>query len=253
MTFESPLGLDRLQGMTVAITGSSGGIGEATARALAALGAAVVLGARRRDRLERLAADIRATGGSATPVVTDVRRREDLEALVATAVAEHGRLDVMVNNAGIGPIGPMVDLRVEDWDEMIDVNLRGALYGIAAVLPHFQAQGSGHIVNVISTAGIQISPTMAVYAGTKNALRTAAEALRQENVPGLRVTSISPGFVDTDFADSMTDPAVRSQVRAAATEMGLSPQAVAQAIVYAVSQPAEVEIGELVLRPTVQG
>ncbi len=241
-----------LDGTVVAVTGASGGIGAATARAVARRGGVVVVAARRERELQSLAAEIHEAGGTASYVVCDVGSREDLVRLVATAVEVHGHLDVLVNNAGIAPISPMADLRVADWEDMIDINLRGPLFGIAAALPHFASRGQGHIVNVVSTAGIQISPTMAVYAGTKNALRTVTEGLRTENVPGLRVTAISPGFVDTGLSSSMTDPDLRAQVARAGAEMGISAAAVAEAIVYAITQPPEVEVGELVLRPTAQ-
>ena len=189
------------RGKVVAITGASGGIGEATALMLAERGAKVVLGARRAVRLEALAARIAAAGGEAATAATDVTQRADLENLVALAMQRFGRLDVLVSNAGIGPISPFDDLKVEDWEAMIDVNIKGVLYGIAAALPLFRRQGSGHFVHVISTAGIRIVPLQGVYAATKNAVRTLTEALRQEAGETLRVTSVSPGFVHTDFAE----------------------------------------------------
>lgn len=177
----------------VAITGASSGIGEATARLLAERGAAVVLGARRTERLDLLAASIREAGGRAITCATDVTRRADLERLVGTAVDEFGQLDVLVSNAGIAKTGPMSDLDVDGWSAMIDVNLRGVLYGVAAALPIFRRQGRGHLVTTISTAGLKIVPTQAVYAGTKNAVRTLLEGLRQESTDGvLRTTSVSP-------------------------------------------------------------
>jgi len=179
---------NRLEGKVVAITGASSGIGEAMALLLAERGAKVVLGARRSDRLKALADRIAAAGGEAAYAQTDVKRRDDLSNLVKLACEQYGKLDVLVSNAGIAPISPLDELRVEDWEEMIDVNLKGFLYGIAAALPVFRKQGFGHFVNVISTAGLQIIPTMAVYAGTKNAVRTIAEALRQEAGDKLRVT-----------------------------------------------------------------
>jgi NADP-dependent 3-hydroxy acid dehydrogenase YdfG len=179
----------------VAITGASSGIGEATALLLAELGAKLALGARRADRLEALAYRIAKTGGEAVYAPTDVKRRDDLANLIKFACERFGKLDVLVNNAGIAPISLLDELRVDDWEEMIDINLRGVLYGIAAALPVFRRQGFGHFVNVSSTAGIQITPTMAVYAATKNAMRTITEALRQEAGDKLRVTGVSPGFV----------------------------------------------------------
>src|SRR6266851_6122078 len=174
------------EGKVVVITGASSGIGEATALLLAERGAKVVLGARGSDRLEALAARIADAGGEAAYARTDVRRRDDLSNLVTLACERYGRVDVLVNNAGVAPISPLDELRVEDWEEMIDVNIKGVLYGIAAALPIFRKQGFGHFVNVISTAGIQVKPTMAVYAGTKNAVRTITEALRQEAGDKLR-------------------------------------------------------------------
>ena len=240
-------------GKIVAITGASSGIGAATALLLAERGAKVVLGARRGDRLSALAERITAAGGEAAVATVDVRHRADLVALVEMACTRFGRLDVLVGNAGIGPVSPLDDLRVDDWDAMIDVNLKGFLYGIAAALPVFRRQGSGHFVTVISTAGLKIVPNQAVYAGTKNAVRTICEGLRQEAGPNLRVTGVSPGFVQTDFADSMTDPVVQAQVRERMTAMAIPPAAIARAIAFAIEQPAEVDVGDIVVRPTAQG
>jgi NADP-dependent 3-hydroxy acid dehydrogenase YdfG len=236
----------------VAITGASSGIGEATALLLAERGAKVVLGARGSDRLKALATRIAATGGEAVYVVTDVKKRGDLSNLVGLAIERYGKLDVLVNNAGVAPISLLDELRVEDWEEMIDVNLKGVLYGIAAALPVFRSQDFGHFVNVISTAGIQITPTMAVYAATKNAVRTITEGLRLEAGEKLRVTGISPGFVNTNLADSMTNPEVRSQINGQMKKMAIPPAAIARAIAFAIEQPAEVDVNEIVIRPTAQ-
>lgn len=237
----------------IAITGASSGIGEATALILAERGARMVLGARRAERLEALADRIGAAGGKVIYRVTDVKKRADLEALVALACDTCGKLDVLINNAGIGPISPMDELRVEDWDEMIDVNIKGPLYGIAATLPVFRRQGFGHIVNTLSTAGIIIKPTMAVYAGTKNAMRTIAEGLRQEAGPHLRVTNVSPGFIRTDFAGSISSPAVKAGIAKSMEEMAITPDAIARAIAFAIEQPDDVDVGDIVIRPTAQG
>ena len=242
-----------LEGKVVAITGASGGIGAATALALAARGARLVLGARRTDRLEALAADIAAQGGETACCRTDVTRRADLDGLVQCAAERFGRLDVLVGNAGIGPISPLDDLRVSEWEAMVDVNIKGVLYGIAAALPVFRAQGSGHFVHVASTAGLIVRPAMAVYAGTKFAVRAISEGLRQEAGPALRVTVITPGFVHTEFVAAVGDPALRAQLEAARDAMAIPPESIARAIVFALEQPLEVDIGEIVVRPTAQG
>lgn len=241
-----------IENKVIAITGAGRGIGRATALHLAARGAKVVLGARREAEIEAVVREIEAAGGEAICKPTDVTKRDGLQALVDLACARLGRLDVLVNNAGIGPISRFDALRVADWDAMIDVNIRGVLYGIAAALPVFGRQGSGHIVNVLSTAGIKIVPTMGVYAATKNAMRTATEALRQEAGPHIRVTEVSPGFVDTDFGDAIGDPDVRAAIEKRKREFAIGPDAIARAIAFAIEQPAEVEIGSIVVRPTAQ-
>ncbi|SFB63930.1 NADP-dependent 3-hydroxy acid dehydrogenase YdfG [Rhizobium sp. NFR07] len=242
-----------IEGKVVVITGASSGIGRATAKLLAESGAFVVLGARRLQPLQAVADEILALGGRVSFKETDVRSRADLDALVSLAVQEANRLDVIVNNAGVGPISRFDDLRVEDWDLMIDVNLRGTLYGIAASLPIFARQGCGHIVNVISTAGLKIVPTMGVYAATKNAVRTATEALRQEAGPNLRVTEISPGMTATNFSDSITDPSLKSKIEDDLGAIAMPADAIARGILFAIGQPPEVDVGSIVIRPTAQG
>ncbi|MFE6633134.1 SDR family oxidoreductase [Streptomyces tendae] len=241
-----------IEGKVVAITGASGGIGEASALLLAERGAKVVLGARRPERLEDLALRIGRSGGEAAWIRTDVTRREDLAALVALARERFGRLDVLVSNAGVGLISPLDELRVEDWERMIDVNLKGVLYGIAEALPVFREQGSGHFVNIVSTAGLRISPLMSVYAGTKNAVRTVSEGLRQEAGDSLRVTVVSPGFVHTDFADGIPDAGARARTLDTRDRIAIPPQAVARAVAFAVEQPDGVDVGDIVVRPTAQ-
>jgi NADP-dependent 3-hydroxy acid dehydrogenase YdfG len=245
--------MSRITGKVVAITGASSGIGEATARVLGEHGAKVVLGARRVAQLDEIAAELRDRGGQAVVCATDVTRRDDLERLVGTAVAEFGRLDVLVSNAGISKIGPMADLDVEGWSAMIDVNLKGVLHGIAAALPVFRRQGNGHFVTTVSTAGLNIVHNMGVYAATKNAVRTVLEGLRQESTDGVvRTTAVSPGFVNTELDSSIDNATVREEIRRNMDAFGIPPEAVAEAIAFAVDQPSGVEIGEITVRPTVQ-
>ncbi|QLH20096.1 SDR family oxidoreductase [Streptomyces sp. Rer75] len=242
-----------LHGKIVAITGASGGIGEATARLLAERGAGVVLAARRSERIDAIAQDIREAGGRAATCVVDVTQAEDLHRLVSSTIDQYGRMDVLVNNAGIAPISPLADLDTASWAAMIDVNLRGMLNGVAAALPVFREQGSGHLVSIVSVAGLSVSPSMAVYAATKNAVRTVHEGLRTESTDGVvRTTAISPGYVRTDLADSMADPHIREQTRKNMDAVGIPPAAVARAVAFAIEQPDDVEIGEINVRPTVQ-
>jgi NADP-dependent 3-hydroxy acid dehydrogenase YdfG len=236
-----------MNGKVVVITGASSGIGEATALLLASRGAKLVLGARRTDRLEALASK---TG--AAYARTDVSKREDLAELVRIAQEQYGRLDVMVSNAGIAPNSRLDALQVDAWDRMIDVNLKGVLYGIAAALPVFQAQGSGHFVTTASTAAYRIVPTMAVYAATKTAVRVVAEGLRQEAGDNIRVTTISPGYIATDFGELIGDPEVRAQALALKEKIAIPADSIAQAVAYAISQPPEVDVNEIVIRPTAQ-
>lgn len=242
---------DPLHGRVVAVTGASSGIGEATARLLAARGATLVLGARRTDRLEDIAADLRAhMGAEVRTVATDVTRADDLERLVAVAMDDFGRLDALVSNAGVASLGPFADGDVAAWTSMIDVNLRGVLYGIAAALPVFLRQGRGDFVTTVSTAGLKIVPEMGVYAATKNAVRTVMEALRQESTDGaIRTTGISPGYVRTDFAA----PDDHGEIGSHMPEFAIPPEAVARAVAFALEQPLGVEIGDLTIRPTAQG
>ena len=241
-----------IENKVVAITGAASGIGEATALLLAERGAKVVLGARGSDRLEALAARIASAGGEAAYARTDVRRRNDLSDLVKLACERYGKLDVLINNAGIGPISPLDDLRVEEWEDMVDINIKGVLYGIAAALPVFRKQGFGHFVNTASTLGLIAKPNQAVYSGTKFAVRAISEGLRQEAGDKLRVTIISPGFVHTNFAKTVTKPEVKAQLGESRDKFALSPDAVARAIAFAIEQPADVDVGEIVVRPTAQ-
>ncbi|ADL44029.1 MULTISPECIES: SDR family oxidoreductase [Micromonospora] len=231
----------------VLVTGASSGIGEATALRLAAEGHAVVAGARRRERLAALAArhdNIRVRR-------LDVTGRDDVVAFVDSAVAEFGRVDVLVNNAGLMPLSRLDALLVDEWDRMIDVNVRGLLHGIAAVLPVFQRQGSGHLITVASVGAHEVVPTSAVYSATKFAAWAITEGLRLEADPSLRVTTITPGVVESELAESITDPVAREAMRKYRRN-AISPDAVARAISYAVGQPADVDVNEIIIRPTRQ-
>lgn len=237
----------------IIITGASSGLGEATARLLARSGARLVLGARRLDRLEVLVEQITAEGGQAIAVKTDVTRREDLQALAAAGVEKFGRIDVLINNAGTMPLAPINKLKVDEWDHMIDVNIKGVLYGVAAVLPHFEAQDSGHIINISSVAGIKVfSPIGSVYSATKFAVRAIAEGLRSEIGHNIRSTIISPGAVASELKHHTSDTETSAVVHDYYQANEIPAQAVARAIAYAIEQPEDVDINEIVLRPTVQ-
>ncbi len=231
----------------ILITGASSGIGEATARALAGAGMTVVLGARRTDRLERIASEITAAGGSARTHRLDVTDREDVAAFAQTALDEFGRIDVLVNNAGVMPLSPMSALKVDEWERMVDVNIKGVLWGIAAVLPTMNAQGAGHIINIASIGGLQVSPTAAVYCATKFAVRAISDGLRQEN-DRIRVTSVCPGVVESELADSISDATARREMESFRA-VALKPDAIGRAILHAIIQPADVDTTEIVVRP----
>jgi NADP-dependent 3-hydroxy acid dehydrogenase YdfG len=241
-----------IEGKVVAIMGASSGIGEATALLLAERGAKVVLGARGSERLEAFADRIVSAGGEVAYTRTDVKRREDLSNLVKLACERYGKLDVLVNNAGIGPISPLDDLRVDEWDDMIDINIKGVLYGIAAALPVFRKQGFGHFVNTASTAGHTTAPNQSVYSGTKFAVRAISEGLRQEAGDKLRVTIISPGFVRTEFVEAIANPELRARFADSRDRFAMPPDAIARAIAFAIEQPADVDVNEIVIRPTAQ-
>jgi NADP-dependent 3-hydroxy acid dehydrogenase YdfG len=241
-----------IENKVVAITGAGSGMGRATAIHLAERGARVVLGARREERIAGVAQDIRNGGGEAVHLRTDVTKREDLAALVQLALSEFGRLDVIVNNAGIGPVSRFAALRIDEWDQTIDVNVKGVLYGIAAALPVFTKQQSGHVISVVSTAGLKIVPTMGVYAASKNAVRTIMEALRQESGPNIRVTEISPGAIQTEFLDSVADEGEQARLKAWSDAIAIPAHSIARAIAFAIEQPADVDIGSIVVRPTAQ-
>ncbi|WP_410016736.1 SDR family oxidoreductase [Sodalis sp. RH24] len=245
--------MSQINGKVVIITGAGSGIGAATALLLASRGAKVVLGARRPERLAALATRIRTEGGDAACLQTDVTRRDDVARIVDLACERYGKLDVLIGNAGVGPISPLDELKVDDWEAMIDINIKGVLYGIAAALPVFRAQGFGHFVHTASTAAHRIVPTMAVYAGTKMAVRAISEGLRQEAGETLRVTVISPGMTRTDFAQTITDPAVKARIEESMNTFGIAPEAIARAIAFAIEQPADVDVGEIIVRPTAQG
>ena len=237
----------------VVITGASSGIGESTARLLAGSGAKVVLGARRTDRIGALVKDITAKGGAALGFQADVTKRSEVEALVQGAIHEHGRIDVMVNDAGIMPIAPMAALKVEEWDRMIDVNIKGLLFGVAAVLPIMQKQKQGHIINMSSVGGFKVwAPGGTVYSATKFAVRAITEGLRMEHkADNIRCTIISPGAVATELPEGSSEEDTKKNLREF-YKIAVPADSVARAIAYAIEQPAEVDVNEIVIRPTKQ-
>jgi NADP-dependent 3-hydroxy acid dehydrogenase YdfG len=243
---------NNIAGKVVVITGASSGLGEVTARHLAALGASLVLGARRKDNLDRIVSEITAAGGKAVAFATDVTVASDVNALVQGALDTFGRIDVLVNNAGLMAIAPIAQGRTDEWDRMIDINIKGVLYGIAAALPHMQKQESGHIINIASVAGLKVfAPGGTVYSGTKYAVRAITEGLRMEVGAKIRTTIISPGAVDSELKNGSSDEASSKAVKDF-YQQAIPSDSVARAIAYAIEQPAEVEINEVVLRPTCQ-
>ncbi len=244
---------NNIEGKVVVITGASSGLGQATARNLSAQGASVVLGARRADRIQSLAAELTSRGGKALAVVTDVTRRDQVERLVDSAVKTYGRIDVMINNAGLMPHSLLERLKVDEWDRMIDVNIKGVLYGIAAALPHMMRQKAGHVINVSSVAGHKVTHAGAVYCATKHAVRALSEGLRQEVKPhNIRTTVISPGAVATELPDSISEPDVSESIHKFYEMYAIPADSFARAVAFAMSQPDDVDVNEILFRPTKQ-
>lgn len=245
--------IENIKNKVVVITGASSGLGEATARMLGELGAHVVLGARRADRLQALVDEITGSGGSAQAVVTDVTELDQVKQLVDAAIQTHGRIDVMINNAGLMQQSPLESLKVDEWDTMIDVNIKGVMYGIAAALPIMKEQRGGHIINVSSVAGHKVLPPGTVYCATKHAVRAITEGLRVEVTPyNIRSTVISPGAVDTELPSHITEEGVAEAMQGFYDQVAIPADSFARAVVYAMSQPEEVDINEILFRPTRQ-
>lgn len=243
---------NNIAGKVIVITGASSGLGEATARLLCSQGATVALGARRLERIQALANELGGNGAQAIAVETDVTHCNQVKRLVDTTVQQFGRIDVLINNAGLMPHSPLERLKVSDWDRMIDVNLKGVLYGIAAALPHMQQQKSGHIINVSSVAGHKVRPGSAVYAATKTAVRVLSEGLRMEVKPyNIRTTVISPGAVATELPNSVTEPDIAENVRKI-YEIAIPAESFARAVAFAMNQPEDVDVNEILFRPTRQ-
>jgi len=242
-----------IEGKVVVITGASSGLGEATARLLSAQGASVVLGARRIDRLRGLADELSRRGGKALAVPTDVIQCDQVKRLVDAAVQTYGRIDVMINNAGLMPQALLERLKIDEWNRVIDVNIKGVLYGIAAALPHMKQQKAGHFINVSSVAGHRVGPGFAVYAATKYAVRALSEGLRQEVKPyNIRTTVISPGAVATELPNTVTDPQAAERIRKFYAEVAIPAESFARVVAFAMSQPEEVDVNEILFRPTRQ-
>lgn len=241
-----------ITGKVVIITGASSGIGLATAKLLAAQGAIVSLAARRIDKLGQLVKEITAAGGKAKAFATDVSRREDVDALIEGTIEAFGKIDVLFNNAGIMPVSLLESRLYDDWDKMIDINIKGVLYGIGAALPHFKEQKSGHVINVSSVAGHQVSPSSAVYSATKFAVRAISEGFRQEVKPyNVRTTIISPGLTESELFESITDTGIKTMI-GPMKKMAIPAESIANAVAYVIGQPDEVDVNEMIIRPTAQ-
>ena len=244
---------NNINGKVVVITGASSGLGEAAARLLSEEGATVVLGARRADRIQSLANELIGKGGKALAIATDVTHCDQVKRLVDAAVQKYGRIDVMLNNAGLMPHSPLERLKVDDWNQTIDVNIKGVLYGIAAALPYMKQQKAGHIINVSSVAGHKVGPGSAVYAATKHAVRALSEGLRQEVKPyNIRMTVISPGAVATELPNSITEPDIAEDIHKFYEEFAIPADSFARAVAFAISQPEDVDVNEILFRPTRQ-
>ncbi len=245
--------MNNIEGKIIAITGASSGLGEAAARLLSKQGATVVMGARRMDRLQSLVNELTGNGGKALAVATDVTHVEQVKKLVDTAVHTFGRIDVMINNAGLMPHSPLERLKIDEWDRMIDVNIKGVLYGIAAALPYMKQQQAGHIINVSSVGGHKVTYAGAVYCATKHAVRALSEGLRQEVKPyNIRTTIISPGAVASELPDSITEPDISEKIHKFYGEYAIPADSFARAVAFAISQPEDVDINEILFRPTRQ-
>lgn len=244
---------NNIEEKVVVITGASSGLGEAAARLLSAQGAIVVLGARRVERIQSLADELASSGGKALAVATDVTDRDQVKRLVDAAVQAYGRIDVMINNAGLMPHSPLERLKIDEWDQMIDVNIKGVLYGIAAALPYMMRQKAGHFINISSVAGHKVTPAGAVYAATKHAVLALSEGLRQEVKPyNIRTTVISPGAVATELPDSITEPDISENIHKFYQDSAIPADSFARAVAFAISQPEDVDINEILFRPTRQ-
>ncbi|CAN5797938.1 SDR family oxidoreductase [soil metagenome] len=244
---------NNIKDKVVVITGASSGMGEAAAKHLSALGATVVLGARRADRIEKLAKEINDAGGKALAIAADVTQRDQVQHLVDTAVETFGRVDVILNNAGVMPLSPMERLNVDEWDQMIDVNIKGVLNGIAAVLPYMKAQKSGQIINTSSVAGHKVFNGSAVYSATKYAVRALTEGLRMEVKPyNIRTTIVCPGAVKTELLEHISEADIQQANKDYVGAVGISPDSFARVVAFAISQPQDVDINEVIFRPTSQ-
>jgi NADP-dependent 3-hydroxy acid dehydrogenase YdfG len=242
-----------IENKVVVITGASSGLGEATARHLAARGAHVVLGARRTERIDALANELTAAGHKAKSVSTDVTDRDQVKNLVDLAVKEFGRIDVMLNNAGLMPLAPLERLKLDEWDRMIDVNIKGVLYGVAAALPHMKEQKSGHIINVSSVLGHVVNPGAAVYSATKFAVRALSEGLRQEVKPyNIRTTVISPGAVDTELHEHISEKDIQAGIKEFVSKIAVGADTFARMVAFAINEPEDVDVSEILFRPTAQ-
>ena len=244
---------NNIEGKVIVITGASSGLGEAAATHLSEQGSIVILGARRVERIQALANEINKNGGKALSIATDVTKHEQVKALVDAAVQTYGRIDVIINNAGLMPHSPLDRLKIDEWNQMIDVNIKGVLYGIAAALPHMQQQKSGHIINVSSVAGHTVRPNGVVYSATKHAVRVISEGLRQEVKPyNIRTTIISPGAVATELPNTISEPDVAESIKSFYDQYAIPANSFARTVAFAISQPDDVDINEILFRPTSQ-